>query len=578
MNESDTGQWQSQALHQSGQQEIYHTPGFNDPNIHFRITYILLIPVTLLIFLFNIPVLISVALNKKLHIPTFYFVTSLGIADILVGITCLGKIAVPDEKTYGLCLVRFFFLIMPTSASIFSIFWIAVDRYIAIESPLLYQQKMTAQKAIAVISGTWIYATIVGLFVLWWNLGQEDERCSFLYVVHPGYVWFLFVASMVIPTTANIVIYGRIFLVTRKHIRKINAIEGTVFKNERLANSACEVPNDVFHFKNNPSCTEVVGSQTTANGRLFTCTRTLLKTNELQLEMDMSNETENDRIHKGTNHKQDSSSKQISNNTVFECNSLFLYSVTSGEDEIVGATCNSQSQPSVNSIQVALANQGLQGNNRDRRSNKAPINKDSQKSAITRNSSINKQSKSNRELINTYHYSNTSGKRDSQVNLLIPDSLTYQPTLLRPDVTSQDKVTRTQHLPANHIRPNIYSSPSFVRTLRAVKKLSVILGCFLLTWGPFALVCVTQVLCGYEKCELRDVAGSYLLLLGFCNSFLNPLVYALWNKHFRDITITRLQSLCPYVNQCCCCHRNETPVMIVQRQASLVPISTIGKT
>ena len=75
------------------------------------------------------------------------------------------------------------------------------------------------------------------------------------------------------------------------------------------------------------------------------------------------------------------------------------------------------------------------------------------------------------------------------------------------------------------------------RTLKAVLTLAVVIGCFMVTWLPFTIASLVQNSCGVA-CHLEDVIGTYLLLLGCANSFLNPIIYAYWNKEFRQLLVS----------------------------------------
>ncbi|XP_033760695.1 5-hydroxytryptamine receptor 1A-like [Pecten maximus] len=72
------------------------------------------------------------------------------------------------------------------------------------------------------------------------------------------------------------------------------------------------------------------------------------------------------------------------------------------------------------------------------------------------------------------------------------------------------------------------------RNLKSLKTLLAVFGCVIVTWLPFLLGTITQVISGYTTCFLKDIVGTHLLLLGFTNSFLNPLIYAMGTKDFRD--------------------------------------------
>jgi len=70
------------------------------------------------------------------------------------------------------------------------------------------------------------------------------------------------------------------------------------------------------------------------------------------------------------------------------------------------------------------------------------------------------------------------------------------------------------------------------RTLRSVKTFAAVLGCVVVTCLPLILATVVQLF--INNCELQEIIGTHLLVLGFSNSFLNPLIYAIGTKDFRE--------------------------------------------
>ena len=102
---------------------------------------------------------------------------------------------------------------------------------------------------------------------------------------------------------------------------------------------------------------------------------------------------------------------------------------------------------------------------------------------------------------------------------------------------------------------------SFRRTLKAVRTLAIVIGCFVITWFPFIITSIVQNICG-NACALQDLIGTYLLMLGCFNSFLNPIIYAYWNKDFR-------QSV---KSSCRICMLQRTSI----KKISVMPISVIS--
>ncbi|XP_033756397.1 5-hydroxytryptamine receptor 1A-like [Pecten maximus] len=70
---------------------------------------------------------------------------------------------------------------------------------------------------------------------------------------------------------------------------------------------------------------------------------------------------------------------------------------------------------------------------------------------------------------------------------------------------------------------------------KATKTLGVIMGGFVACWLPFFILAVIRPFCGAQEqyCSIPPWLGSVFVWLGYFNSFLNPLIYARFNREFR---------------------------------------------
>ncbi|XP_037368789.1 glucose-dependent insulinotropic receptor [Talpa occidentalis] len=77
-----------------------------------------------------------------------------------------------------------------------------------------------------------------------------------------------------------------------------------------------------------------------------------------------------------------------------------------------------------------------------------------------------------------------------------------------------------------------YRPPRNPSDFKAIRTVAVLIGSFTLSWTPFLITGIVQVVC--QQCHLYLVLERYLWLLGVGNSLLNPLLYAYWQKEVRQ--------------------------------------------
>ena len=84
-------------------------------------------------------------------------------------------------------------------------------------------------------------------------------------------------------------------------------------------------------------------------------------------------------------------------------------------------------------------------------------------------------------------------------------------------------------------------------------------GCFIITWVPFLIASNWYFYCDPSEtpdlCDnLRVAIAAPLSILGFANSFCNPIIYAWWHTGFREsIKKIYYQLLCRDRPSCLCC-------------------------
>ena len=108
-------------------------------------------------------------------------------------------------------------------------------------------------------------------------------------------------------------------------------------------------------------------------------------------------------------------------------------------------------------------------------------------------------------------------------------------------------MTRNSVLPGvagNHLEPRGTGNQELIQnreerhaiSLAGEKKtltvLLVVLGCFIFCWLPFFIFLTSQGLC--TSCAMTPEAFHAVRWLGWCNSILNPVLYSIFNRDFRN--------------------------------------------
>ncbi|TSP68519.1 RNA-binding motif protein, X-linked 2 [Bagarius yarrelli] len=224
------------------------------------IGWILSIQATLIIFT---NLLMAIALFLLMHkggSSSWSFVLNLAIADILVGlaITAIATDAIKGRAVSihkEVCLLRMCFIIMPSAASIFTMFFISLDRYVAIKVPLRYSQLMGTKMTVSVLVFLWLLSMVVGFLpnmVKNMQSSGSESVCTFFSVIDPQSIIIVFCATFFPILLVFIYFYLDILKIAWSHQRRI--------EQAMQVSSRCLLPGRYWgHFKAIKTVTVLVG-------------------------------------------------------------------------------------------------------------------------------------------------------------------------------------------------------------------------------------------------------------------------------------------------------------------------------
>lgn len=178
----------------------------------------------------NALVVIAVARERYLHSVTNYFITSLAVADCLVGLAVM-----PFQIIFELMNKKWIFGehwcdlwrsldVLASTSSILNLCVISLDRYWAITDPFTYPSRMTTNRACFLIALVWFCSSIISFpAILWWRATREspieEYTCTFTQDV--SYLVFSSIISFYGPLLVMVFTYYRIYRAAVEQTRSL---------------------------------------------------------------------------------------------------------------------------------------------------------------------------------------------------------------------------------------------------------------------------------------------------------------------------------------------------------------------
>ncbi|NXI91004.1 AA3R protein, partial [Psophia crepitans] len=179
----------------------------------------------------NILVIWVVKLNSTFQNTTLYFIVSLALADIAVGILVMPLAIVVSlgvSVHFYACLFMCCLMVVFTTASILSLLAIAIDRYLRVKLPTRYKIITTGRRVWWALGLCWSVSLLVGLVPMFgWNKTEPRTSdlvsCQFTSVMRMDYmVYFCFFTWTLVPLLIMCALYIEIF-----HIIRTKLSQGT---------------------------------------------------------------------------------------------------------------------------------------------------------------------------------------------------------------------------------------------------------------------------------------------------------------------------------------------------------------
>ncbi|MBN3288625.1 HRH1 protein, partial [Polyodon spathula] len=211
---------------------------------HYHVSHVLLGlvlgTVSLLTVVMNILVLYAVKKERTLHTVGNLYIVSLSVADLIVGASVmpLNIVYLLENKwIFGQVVCRFWLVMdyVASTASIFSLFILCVDRYRSVRHPLKYLKYRTRARASGMISGAWLLSMTWVIPILGWHsFGAVDSKPKTENTCETDFqfvTWFKVLTAVLnfyVPSLMMLWFYVQIYMAVRKHYRQNGIINESV--------------------------------------------------------------------------------------------------------------------------------------------------------------------------------------------------------------------------------------------------------------------------------------------------------------------------------------------------------------
>ncbi|OQR76146.1 dopamine D2 receptor-like, partial [Tropilaelaps mercedesae] len=164
----------------------------------------------------NILIILSVYKEKSLKSATNYFIVSLAFADLLVAAVVMPfavyvLVNVRWELSDTLCDLYIAIDVTCSTASIFNLVAISIDRFIAVTQPIKYSKHKNSGRVAFTVGAVWLISMAIGSPIIL-GLNTSSERVAHLCVFYNSdFILYSSLSSFYIPCLVMILLYYRIF-------------------------------------------------------------------------------------------------------------------------------------------------------------------------------------------------------------------------------------------------------------------------------------------------------------------------------------------------------------------------------
>ncbi|KAM9803998.1 muscarinic acetylcholine receptor M3 [Neosynchiropus ocellatus] len=504
----------------------------------------------------NLLVVVSFKVNRQLKTVNNYFLLSLAVADLIIGVISMNLYTTYLVMGYWAmgnwaCDLWLAIDYVASNASVMNLLVISFDRYFSITRPLTYRAKRTTKRAGIMIGLAWFVSLVLWApaILLWQYLEGKrtvpPHQCYIQFLSEPTITFCTAMLAFYLPVTIMSFLYWQIYKETENRSKELAGLQGSGIAG-RNGNGGLERARFVRQTGSSRSCNSY--ELTRLSRRRSTCREIVGRMHcwpGLRFWRPSSSRH-------GDGDPDHSSSDSWNNN---DAAMSLDQSGSSDEEDCGGREMISQSHAifsivlSLPGIKAAVNSQLTSCEDLDAASEEDPLkgaeySRDSRDSLSTDNTNATATTPTD-GANNSYHQHFCSRKIQSMPT--IKDSTEASdgnPTTTASETSITSTAPKSTSVPisfkeaaiakrfAARARTQITKRKrmSLVKEKKAAQTLSAILFAFIITWTPYNIMVLINAFCKNCIPETLWAVGYWLC---YVNSTVNPMCYALCNKTFR---------------------------------------------
>ncbi|XP_043105717.1 trace amine-associated receptor 8a-like [Puntigrus tetrazona] len=224
------------------------------PEVEYVLLYMFISLLSVFTVFLNLLVIISISHFKKLHTPTNLLILSLAVADLIVGLIVIPFMGIRFIEScwyFGetFCSLFLFIIFMVVTASLGNLFFISVDRYIAVSDPLRYTVRVTTEKVAFCIIINWLCCGIYSVIILQDTMFYPETQNGCYGDCRVSFKFEHFITDLIVtfvaPSSVIMSIYVKIFCVAKYQAKVVNSVTGAS-RSQRKAGKTLGIVVAVF--------------------------------------------------------------------------------------------------------------------------------------------------------------------------------------------------------------------------------------------------------------------------------------------------------------------------------------------